>query len=132
MLDVPKDLPDDLFRSSTSVAVDRNDLAIAGLGDSSARGQVAVSSVTPPPAAADTSSDVSDASRRIFLNASVTGPKVPSFAGMTLRAVLEEASARGLQVETLGAAQTGLVRDQSPPAGTVLPPGMRVRVQFAK
>ncbi|SRR5579883_932274 len=147
MLDVPKDLPDDMFRTSAG-KVDRNDLAIAGLTrpvfddapDTAAARQGddtdVVSSVTPPPAPADAfpapAGDASDAGRRPFLAAAVTGPKVPSFAGMTLRAVLEEASARGLQVETLGAAQTGLVRDQSPPAGSMLPPGMRVRVQFGK
>lgn len=130
MLDVPKDLPDDLYRISRG-PVDRNDLAIAGLGDSPDEGKQAVSSVTPPPAAPDTTSDVSDASRRPFF-ATVTGAKTPSFIGMALRSVLEQASATGLQVETLGAAETGLVRDQSPPAGTVLPPGTRVRVQFAK
>jgi cell division protein FtsI (penicillin-binding protein 3) len=157
MLDVPKDLPDDMYRTEVRGAVDHNDLAIAELseapgGDSSLTAHNAdavrsqsltahnadavrsrsVSSVTPPPAAADTSNDVSDAARRPFLTAAVTGPKTPSFVGMTLRSVLEEASARGLQVETLGAAQTGLVRDQDPPPGTILPPGMRVRVQFAK
>jgi len=41
---------------------------------------------------------------------------------MTLRSVLEESSARGLQVETLGAPEAGLVRNQDPPAGSVLPP----------
>ncbi|HWZ31521.1 MAG TPA: penicillin-binding protein [Bryobacteraceae bacterium] len=133
MLDVPKDLPDDMFRAVVAEPVDRDDLAIAGLGDAPPHGPQAVSSVTPmPPVPADTTSDVSDVSRRLFLNAAVTGPKAPNFVGMTLSAVLEEASVRGLQVETLGAAQTGLVRDQSPPAGASLPPGMRVRVQFAK
>ncbi|MBZ5603230.1 MAG: PASTA domain-containing protein, partial [Acidobacteriia bacterium] len=99
-------------------------------------GSRSVSSVTPPPAPADASpvqsGDASDGSRRPFLTAAVSGAKTPSFLGMTLRSVLEEASARGFEVETAGAAQTGLVRDQSPAPGAVLPPGQRVRVQFAK
>ncbi len=51
---------------------------------------------------------------------------------MTLRGVLEESSARGLEVETLGTPEIGVVRGQYPPAGSVLPAGMQVRVQFAK
>ena len=141
MLDVPKDLPDDMYRAmSVRDRVDRNDLAIAGLSDPPADRFRAVSSVTPPPAAADTShlqGEASDADRRPFFTAALAGPgsikkELPSFVGMTLRSVLQEASARGLQVETLGAAQNGLVRDQDPPPGTILPPGMRVRVQFAR
>jgi beta-lactam-binding protein with PASTA domain len=51
---------------------------------------------------------------------------------MTLRSVLEESSASGLEVETLGSPETGLVRSQEPPPGAILQPGTRVRVQFAK
>ena len=61
-----------------------------------------------------------------------TGPKVPDFQGMTLRAVLEESSARGLAVETLGAPERGLVREQDPPPGASLPAGQRIRVHFAR
>jgi cell division protein FtsI (penicillin-binding protein 3) len=156
MLDVPKDLPDTVISAARGIT-EINDLAIAGLGD----GPVAensfdahdadtvrspstnahnaddvhsrsVSSVTQPPAPADVSSDASDAGRRPFLAAVATGPRVPDFRGMTLRAVLEESSARSLPVETFGAPETGLVRNQDPPAGAVLPLGVRVRVQFAK
>jgi cell division protein FtsI (penicillin-binding protein 3) len=179
MLDVPKDLPDNII-SSARGAREHNDLAIAGLGvgpgeetlsdeaepvtsvnahdarspstnthdvrspstdahdvrspstDAHDVRSRSVSSVTLPPASADVPSDASDASRRPFLTSMATGPKVPDFRGMTLRAVLEESSARSLPVETLGAPETGLVRDQDPPAGTILARGMRVRVQFAK
>ena len=48
---------------------------------------------------------------------------------MTLRTVLEESAAAGLPVEVRG---DGLVRDQDPPPGSVLSPGARVRVQFAR
>jgi len=135
MLDVPKDLPEGMILTKRAPAADYNDLAIAGLGsapDALSESDKVVSSVTPPPAAPGTSPEVSDASRRPFFTAAVVGPKVPDFHGMTLRSVLEESSARGLQVETLGAPEAGLVRNQDPPAGSVLPPGEHVRVQFAK
>ena len=48
---------------------------------------------------------------------------------MTLRTVLEESAATGLPIEVLG---DGLARNQDPPPGSVLPPGARVRVQFAR
>jgi cell division protein FtsI (penicillin-binding protein 3) len=48
---------------------------------------------------------------------------------MTLRAVLEESAARGVQIEVLG---NGLARNQEPAAGSILAPGSRVRVQFTR
>ena len=51
------------------------------------------------------------------------------FGYLTLRAVLEESAATGVQVEVQG---SGLARNQEPPPGTILPPGARVRVQFAR
>jgi membrane peptidoglycan carboxypeptidase len=151
MLDVPKDLPDTAVASinphdsasQLSQPGDYDDLAIAGLGDalsiSNASSQT-VSSVTLPPAPADASlsSEASDVDRRLFLNASAKTvalrnvAQVPNLRGMTLRAVLEESSARGMEVEMLGSPAAGLVRNQDPPPGSVLRPGTRVRVQFAK
>jgi len=57
----------------------------------------------------------------------LVGPKVPDFRGRPLVAVLREAASLGLPVETLG---RGVAREQSPPPGTVLAPGMRVQVRF--
>ncbi len=152
MLDVPKDLPDSAVVAAAEPA-DHNDLAIAGLGDGAdGLNLPAGSSVTSPPVPDDAlhSSVASDRDRRSLeksdrpeadaprlLNAAVSdsrasAPKVPNLLGMTLRAVLEESSADGLEVETLGSPETGLVRSQEPPPGAILRPGTRVRVQFAK
>ncbi len=139
MLDVPKDLPDTAVVASINPrdSADYDDLAIAGLGDAPNISSVAsptVSSVTLPPAPADTSlsSEASDVDRRLFLTASAKAAQVPNFRGMTVRRVLEESSARGMEVEMLGSPAAGLVRNQDPPAGSALRPGTRVRVQFAK
>jgi hypothetical protein len=48
---------------------------------------------------------------------------------MTMRAVLEEASAMGLSVMSDG---SGVARKQDPPAGAPVRPGDRVRVVFAR
>lgn len=151
MLDVPKDLPETTMVSSLDSRdsashlsqPDYDDLAIAGLGGApniSNLSSQPVSSVTLPPAPADASlsSEASDVDRRLFLNASARTvalrnvAQVPNFRGMTLRSVLEESSARGMEVEMLGSPAAGLVRNQDPPPGSVLRPGTRVRVQFAK
>ena len=161
MLDVPKDLPESPatgLANSKGKEVG-NDLAIAGLGappellpaplagssalsssdftrpagavlSAAARSQ-GVSSVTQPSIQGGLSASANDAAldRRPFLSARAGGPKVPDFRGMTLNTVLEESAATGLPVEVLG---SGLARNQDPPPGSVLPPGTRVRVQFAR
>jgi cell division protein FtsI (penicillin-binding protein 3) len=149
ILEVPKDLPDtDLRAKAAAPKPEPNqaaDLAIAGVGEppadvldarnDTARMPAVSSNIPSPPVPAESAANAtaSDADRRHFLQtAEVAGPKVPSFRGMTLRQVLEEVSADGLQVEVGGAVKIGLVREQDPPAGASLPPGKRIRVQFAK
>jgi cell division protein FtsI (penicillin-binding protein 3) len=57
------------------------------------------------------------------------GPRVPNFRGMTMRAVLAEAAAHGWNVMPNG---SGVARVQNPPAGAMLHPGERIRVQFIR
>jgi cell division protein FtsI (penicillin-binding protein 3) len=56
-----------------------------------------------------------------------SGPAVPSFAGKTVRAVLEQSLSLGVPVDVIG---SGIARQQAPAAGSMLSPGERVRVQF--
>jgi cell division protein FtsI (penicillin-binding protein 3) len=56
-------------------------------------------------------------------------PRVPNFRGMTMRAVLAEAAAKGLFILPGG---SGVARVQSPPPGAPLHQGERIRVQFAQ
>jgi beta-lactam-binding protein with PASTA domain len=57
------------------------------------------------------------------------GPTVPNFRGMTMRAVLAEAAAKGLTVVPDG---SGVARVQYPQPGSTLHQGERIRVQFAR
>lgn len=57
------------------------------------------------------------------------GPRVPNFRGMTMRAVLAEAAAKGISILPDG---NGVARVQSPPPGAPLHQGERIRVQFAQ
>ncbi len=54
---------------------------------------------------------------------------VPSFLGQPLRHVIEEAGTTGLAVRVVGA---GLARQQAPAAGTMVPAGTAVVVQFVR
>jgi len=124
MLDVPKDLPE---------KSPQGDKAEAGEKTSPA-GTQSVSSVTPPPVQTDAPAADADGSpamnldRRTFFDAS-GAKRTPDFRGMSLRAVLEESSAAGLQVEVEG---SGLARNQDPPPGAPLGTQGRVRVQFGR
>ena len=54
---------------------------------------------------------------------------VPSFAGASVRQVVERAGTAGLAVQLLG---NGLARDQAPVAGTMVPMGTEIVVRFAR
>jgi cell division protein FtsI (penicillin-binding protein 3) len=152
MLDVPKDLPDTATHVAKADDASGNDLAIAGLSNAAPldlaeptvltqelEAPKAVSTLRPrhvtsdaPPVQSASATPVTEVTldRRPFLNArSAFGPKVPDLRGMTLRAVLEESAASGMAVEVRG---SGLARAQDPAPGSVLAPGARIRVQFAR
>ena len=114
ILDVPKDLPDDPPKTLVSKNQESaDDLAIADLGSDQ------------PNVLEDNEEE--DGSQPQAQPAN--GPKVPNFRGMTMRAVLAEAAAKGLTVLPDG---SGVARLQYPPAGAVLREGERIRVQFAR
>jgi cell division protein FtsI (penicillin-binding protein 3) len=56
-----------------------------------------------------------------------SAPKAPNFVGKTVRDVMQEATATGIQVDLFG---DGLARAQNPAAGTLLNPGEHIRVRF--
>jgi cell division protein FtsI (penicillin-binding protein 3) len=116
VLDVPKDLPDrPSAEPDNQKAEDANDLAIAELATPE-------SPEAEEPGPTTTSSELFAVEKR-------DGPIVPNFRGMNMRAVLAEASSKGLSVLVDG---TGTARLQDPPEGVVLHPGQQIRVQFAK
>jgi cell division protein FtsI (penicillin-binding protein 3) len=59
----------------------------------------------------------------------LNGAKVPTFTGKTLRKVLQVSVETGVPIDAMG---SGIAKAQFPPAGSILPPGERVRVQFAR
>lgn len=109
LLDVPRDLPD-APPSREDEPVEFDDLAIADLGSPAP--------MLPEPG-------IPDAHERVEL----WGPKVPDFYGKSMRVVIAECSANGLPVELIG---SGVARAQMPMAGSILPRGERVKIQFAR
>ena len=65
----------------------------------------------------------------VVLDVEQGGIEVPSFVGKTFRGAIESAQDAGLQLDAVG---SGLARQQSPSAGTHVPAGSRVIVQFGR
>ena len=79
-----------------------------------------------PPAGAETKLP---ASGTVVLDVEQGGIEVPSFVGKTFRRAIETAQDVGLQLDAVG---SGLARQQAPAAGTHVPAGSRVTVQFGR
>jgi cell division protein FtsI (penicillin-binding protein 3) len=69
------------------------------------------------------------ASGTVVLDVEQGGIEVPSFVGKTFRSAIETAQDVGLQLDAVG---SGLARQQSPTAGSHVPAGSRVTVQFGR
>jgi cell division protein FtsI (penicillin-binding protein 3) len=127
VMDVPKDLPE-MIPSEGNDHADENDVAIADLGSSIppplVQAGTAVAADDRPVASATSALD-----QRIFSGHDLAGPRVPNFAGKTVRNVIEEAAALGIPVEFSG---SGVARAQAPQPGAILPSGQWVRVQFGR
>jgi cell division protein FtsI (penicillin-binding protein 3) len=122
VLDVPKDLPDQPPGRTPVASYDEDsDLAIADIGSGQPNILEDADDEDQPAAGqAERPSRVPD---------QPGGLTVPNFRGMTMRAVLGEAAAKGLTVLPDG---SGIARVQYPPAGSPLHQGDRIRVQFAR
>src|ERR1039457_2567369 len=142
VLDVPKDLPDEDLPANMLVAAnsDANDLAVADAdpvgsniledGDDEDKPAASVALAVLPPAE-QPRPVIGPAPPRKPVPAVPTPalPRVPNFKGKSMRAVLAEASAKGLTVLPGG---SGIARIQSPPPGAILHQGERIRVQFER
>ena len=65
----------------------------------------------------------------VVLDVEQGGIEVPSFVGKTVRGAVEAAQDIGLELEPVG---SGVARQQTPAAGTHVPAGSRVTVQFGR
>jgi len=94
-----------------------------------------IAEVPVPQAKANTNQTSSEAapplpaSGTVVLDVEQGGIEVPSFVGKTVRGAGESAQDIGLQLDAVG---SGVARQQSPAAGTHVPAGSRVTVQFGR
>jgi cell division protein FtsI (penicillin-binding protein 3) len=110
VMDVPKDLPDqEPSRTAAVPDEEAGDVAIADIG----RGQP----------------NILEDGEEEDQPGQPAGPTVPNFRGMSMRAVLAAAAAKGLTVVPDG---SGVARVQNPPPGSTLHQGERIRVGFAR
>jgi len=65
----------------------------------------------------------------VVLDVEQGGIEVPSFVGKTFRSAVEAAQDAGLELEAVG---SGIARQQTPAAGTHVPAGSRITVQFGR
>jgi cell division protein FtsI (penicillin-binding protein 3) len=86
-----------------------------------------------PPNQSNTSQPAAEArlpiSGTVVLDVEQGGIEVPSFVGKTFRGAVEAAQDAGLELESVG---SGVARQQSPVAGSHVPAGSRVTVQFGR
>ena len=108
VLDVPRDIPDQTPPTQVAKKADEDDLSIADVGSDQ------------PNILEEGDEDGETAE---------PGPRVPNFRGMTMRAALAAAAAHGLTIVPGG---SGVARVQSPPPGSILHEGERIRVQFVR
>jgi cell division protein FtsI (penicillin-binding protein 3) len=117
VMDVPKDLPDEPPPTLTAKAGQVSDLADADESSENILQDADDEQLAP------------QSLEGVVVSAANAGPQVPNFRGMTMRAVLAEAAAKGLTVVPNG---SGIARLQTPPAGATLREGERIRVQFSR
>ena len=65
----------------------------------------------------------------VVLDVEQGGIVVPSFSGKSVRSSIELAQSSGLDLEVVG---SGVAQDQSPPAGTRVASGARIKVRFGR
>ena len=129
------DLPaDDPLRNPENQGPAPADVAVAQGSEPAQSPASASKTNAPAPVEAGSSEPVgrpSDRSNAAHSSVTVAVQQVavPSFAGKSLREVVERASSVGLGVQIVG---SGIARDQAPAAGTLVPAGTEIVVRFAQ
>ena len=119
---VPRDLPDEIKEPPDNKRQPKDqedDLAIAD----------AANPLTPEELQDALGDPSDDGSVQMIRAENVVAPKAPNFIGKTIKDVMEEATAKGIQVDMKG---RGLARAQRPEPGAALLPGEHVRVLFMR
>jgi cell division protein FtsI (penicillin-binding protein 3) len=129
VLEVPKDVPEELPLPTMIASTDTSDLADADLTS------------TLPNILEDGDDDAEPVQTAAFVGpklpaapappkpAGPPAPRVPNFVGKNMRTVLSEAAEKGIAVTPAG---SGIARGQHPAPGAILHEGERIRVVFSR
>lgn len=117
-----RDVPEDIDELVAKEKADKD----KENGKSRETDDVALAELNPP-----TIEEMQEASGQTSSNviADPKAPKVPNFVGKTIRDVMQEATATGIEVDLFG---DGMARTQTPLAGAILTPGEHIEVRFAR
>jgi cell division protein FtsI (penicillin-binding protein 3) len=137
MLDVPKDIPQELVASAKPVKNEKrveDDLSIADLGGPSIMEEdpgvkQLLAEQMKPVVPKDDEDEIPAAPVSGTMAPAPQGPTVPDFRGKSMRDVVEAASADGIEVMIEG---SGVARAQLPLPGQPLRRGERIRIVFAR
>ncbi|HXR78209.1 MAG TPA: penicillin-binding transpeptidase domain-containing protein [Bryobacteraceae bacterium] len=122
LMGVPRDLPDEIKEPPDNKVQPKgqeDDLAIAD----------AANPLTPEELQRALGDPSDDGAIQVVRAQNVVAPQAPDFIGKTIKGVMEEATAKGVQVDMKG---RGLARAQRPEPGAALLPGEHVRVLFMR
>jgi len=124
-LSIPRDVPQEVEELMAKEKEAKDKLAAKNKEKDAAKDvdDVAVAELNPP-----TEEEMRAASGGETI-VDPNAPKVPNFVGKTVKDVMQEAAASGLEVDLFG---DGMAQAQTPAAGAVLTPGERIAVRFAR
>ena len=114
-------LPATAGADGTVVQAAMRELVTEGLGTKEVPSKTPESTTAPPAKLPSTGT--------VVLDVEQGGIEVPSFVGRTVRSAVEAAQDIGLELDAVG---SGVARQQEPAAGTHVPSGSRVTVQFGR
>ena len=128
-LAVPHDLPSPSDVETAKNSQPRLPRASAKKGKQRAASQPPLDAVLPTGASPDAASPVPEQPSQTVAFSGQDGIPVPNLTGRTVRAVMEECQRVGLVPSLIG---SGVVLEQFPSAGSLVPPGSRVTVRFGR
>jgi cell division protein FtsI (penicillin-binding protein 3) len=124
--DLPSDDPQSPSAQKSASAADASSDANPADASPSSASQPPPSSAAAPPAQP---SDAAAPSNSAVFQLPENQLRVPSLLGLPVREVIEQAGAAGLVVQVMG---NGIARDQAPAPGTMVAPGTKIVVRFAR
>ncbi len=134
LYDAANDLPsDDPLRASSTPPASATTAPSAQAANSPADSKSAAPpdnpSGTPPQPAAQQPNPAASAPADRVVISDAGQLRVPSFIGLSVRQVIEEAGAGGLEAEIVG---NGTAHEQAPAPGVMVPPGTKIVVRCAR